>query len=352
MTKLSIVMCNYNHENFLSESIEAILSQSYVDFELIVIEDSSTDNSLEVLKMYSAKDERIKIFVNEHNIGVLLSGNRGLRHAKGEYIYFAASDDRICKDFFKKTISLLEMHQEAGICSGLIHLIDEDGKNKGWMRSPIISRVDCYINPKDASEKFRSIGPWFAGQTVVYKKKCFTDLNLMFNPDLKHRADHFVNFVIAAKFGACFYPEVKATYRLMDTGFAETVFANEELSRKTLHLLIEMLRDEKYKSFLSSKTVDAIARRSLHEIEIREINKMMSQNIALLDRLVLAGKTHNLIKNNFPIFLLKKINFMYYFLLKIYIFIKRMDGQIEWLFNRYKQYSYNKFYNKNFFSQQ
>lgn len=339
-------MCNHNHEKYLPESIEAILTQTYTDFELIVVEDGSTDNSLRVLKRYSDLDPRVKLYVNENNIGVLQSANRGLSYAKGKYIYFAAADDRVCKDFFKKTILLLDMHNEAGICSGLIHLIDEGGKDIGWMRSPILSKQDLYLNPKEASNKLRTIGSWFAGQTVIYRRECFEELNLNFNPELRHRSDHLVNYLIAAKYGACFYPEVKATYRLLSTGYAETAFANNELSRSSLHLLIELLQNEKYQAFLPLKTVMAIERRVLHEIEIREISQLLLENSKLIDRLFLASKSQDSAIKKLTLVVFKKIIHMYYIALKFYIFLMRVDGQVDWLFDRYKQFKFNKKYNQ------
>lgn len=346
MTGLSVVMCNYNHAEYLPVSIEAILSQSYTDFELIVVEDGSSDNSLKVLKKYSDLDPRVKLYINENNMGVLQSANRGLSYAKGKYIYFAAADDRICKDFFKKTILLLDMHKEAGICSGLIHLIDEGGKDVGWMRSPILSKKDLYLNPKEASDKLRTIGSWFAGQTVMYRRACFEELNLNFNPELRHRSDHFVNYLVAAKYGACFYPEVKATYRLLSTGYAETAFANNELSRRSLHLLIELLRNEKYQAFLPLKTVKAIEGRALHEIEIREISQLLLENIKLIDRLFLANKSHDSDIKKLTLAVFKKIIHLYYIALKFYIYLMRVDGQLDWVFDRYKQFKFNKKYNK------
>lgn len=346
MPRLSIVMCNYNHEKYLTESIDAILLQSYKDFELIVVEDGSTDNSLQVLREYSKKDSRVKIYVNQFNMGVLRSANKGLSHAKGEYVYFAASDDRICQDFFYKTLSLFSKYPQAGICSGLIYLIDEFGKNAGWVSTPILSNNDLYLNPVEACKKLETIGSWFAGQTVVYKKKCFEELSLKFDPDLLHRADHFVNYVIAAKFGACFYPEIKASYRLLSTGYAETVFANDKLSRESLSLLIDKMRDKEFNDFLPSQLVNAVEKRTLHEIEIRAIKELEVMNLALIERLACIAPSQISTAKKIPLIILKKFIVLYYFILKAYIYIKRMNGEMDWLIDRYRQAKFNNKYNK------
>ena len=83
MTKISIIMPIYNKENYLSESIDSVLAQSFKDFELLCINDGSTDNSLEILRNYQLKDTRIKVF-NKKNTGVSDTRNFGLSKAQGE----------------------------------------------------------------------------------------------------------------------------------------------------------------------------------------------------------------------------------------------------------------------------
>lgn len=91
--EISIIMPVYNTEPFLAEAIESILNQSFKDFELICINDKSTDTSLEILKDYQKKDSRIKIFSNIKHYGAALSRNRGLKEAVGKYLTFLDSDD-------------------------------------------------------------------------------------------------------------------------------------------------------------------------------------------------------------------------------------------------------------------
>lgn len=86
-------MPNYNCEKFLAETIESVLAQTYENWELLIVDDHSTDGSVEIIKEYCEKDERIKLFVNEKNSGAAASRNWALREATGEWIAFLDSDD-------------------------------------------------------------------------------------------------------------------------------------------------------------------------------------------------------------------------------------------------------------------
>jgi hypothetical protein len=90
----------------------------------------------------------------------------------------------------------------------------------------------------------------------------------------------------------------------------------------------------------------AIERRALHEIEIREISQLLLENSKLIDRIFLASKSQDSAIKKLTLVVFKKIIHMYYIALKFYIFLMRVDGQVDWLFDRYKQFKFNKKYNQ------
>ena len=92
--KISAIMPVYNTENFLSRSIECVLNQTLKDFELIIVNDGSTDNSSTIIEKYASCDSRIKV-INKNNQGLGYARNSGLEYATGEYIFFIDSDDTI-----------------------------------------------------------------------------------------------------------------------------------------------------------------------------------------------------------------------------------------------------------------
>ncbi|KHS57836.1 glycosyl transferase family 2 [Terrisporobacter othiniensis] len=100
MDKVSIIVPIFNSEKYLRTSIESILNQSYKNFELILINDGSSDGSLDICKEYIDKDERI-VLINKNNEGVSSARNEGIDKSTGKYIVFCDSDDYIEKNYFK-----------------------------------------------------------------------------------------------------------------------------------------------------------------------------------------------------------------------------------------------------------
>ncbi len=121
---VSIVMPNYNCAKYIAETVNSVLSQTYTDWELLIVDDCSTDNSLEVIKEFTQKDERIKLFVNEKNSGAAASRNRALREAKGEWIAFLDSDDLWTADKLEKQIGFMKDNGYVFSCTDYEH-IDE-----------------------------------------------------------------------------------------------------------------------------------------------------------------------------------------------------------------------------------
>ena len=125
MPKVSVVMSVYNSEKYLEEAIDSILNQTFQDFEFIIINDGSTDNSLQILKSYS--DTRL-IVINQHNIGLTKSLNKGINIAKGQYIARMDSDDISLPQRFEKQIEFLDKNQDV-VCIGTLSVfLNSQGK--------------------------------------------------------------------------------------------------------------------------------------------------------------------------------------------------------------------------------
>lgn len=99
--KISVIVPVYNSEEYLDRCIESILGQTYKSFELIIVDDGSSDNSWKILEVYSKRDNRIKI-IHQENAGPGIARNRGIEEATGEYVVFVDSDDFIDKNYFSK----------------------------------------------------------------------------------------------------------------------------------------------------------------------------------------------------------------------------------------------------------
>jgi hypothetical protein len=112
---VSVVMPSYNVEKYVGEAVESIQSQTLDDFELIVIEDDSTDKTAKILNDYQARDPRIQVHW-QCNSGVAASINRGCQLAKGKYIVLMGADDICHPQRFERQVEFLEKHPDIGIC--------------------------------------------------------------------------------------------------------------------------------------------------------------------------------------------------------------------------------------------
>ena len=133
---VSVVMPVYNGAKYLNESIDSILQQTFSDFEFIIINDGSTDNSLEIIKSYN--DERI-VLINQENQGVATSLNNGIKIAKGEYIARMDADDISYDDRFRIQVNFLKNNPDVIIVGSNADVIDKDGNFVYTTNKPLVN---------------------------------------------------------------------------------------------------------------------------------------------------------------------------------------------------------------------
>lgn len=190
--KISVLMSVYNADKYLTEAMDSILAQTYPDFEMIVVNDKSTDKSGDILKAFAQKDPRIVILENAQNLGLTRSLNRGLAIAKGEYVARMDADDISTPDRFQKQVVFLDMHPDYSFVSCIGRYIDENGNPEQLRPFPetneeiyaMMPKVDAVMHPgvmfrrKDIAqignycEDFRVVQDydlWFRGMAAGYK---------------------------------------------------------------------------------------------------------------------------------------------------------------------------------------
>ena len=126
MSKLSVIVPVYNCKNFLNQCVEAILSQSFTDYELLLIDDGSSDGSAEICDVWAERDERVVVY-HIDNAGVSNARNVGLSAAKGIYVTFIDADDYVTDDFFYKAIEFMEDNHGVDYLQYSIDRFDENG---------------------------------------------------------------------------------------------------------------------------------------------------------------------------------------------------------------------------------
>lgn len=123
---VSIVMICYNVEQFIDEAIECIKQQTYTDWELIISDDASTDNTVRQIKKH-LDDKRIKLFVNKHNLGFIRNKNIAFSHAQGDLITLMDSDDTCTPDRIERQVAVFMERPEIMICATNYRRIDDHG---------------------------------------------------------------------------------------------------------------------------------------------------------------------------------------------------------------------------------
>jgi glycosyltransferase involved in cell wall biosynthesis len=153
--EVSVILPVYNGGKFLDETINAVLNQTFRNFEFIIINDKSTDNSLNILKKYAKKDKRIVVLNNKKNMHCLYSRNRAARIAKGKYIAILDADDVCLPERLEIQLNYLEKHPDIFMIGGSAIVIDEEGNKLGVFRKyedykkmkRKLPRVNCMLHP-------------------------------------------------------------------------------------------------------------------------------------------------------------------------------------------------------------
>lgn len=127
---VSIITPSYKSEKFIAQTLESVLSQTYQNWEMIIVDDVSPDNSNEIIEDYCKKDNRIKLIKLEKNSGPAVSRNRAIEEAKGRYIAFLDADDLWYPEKLEKQIKFLDENNLAFTYSSY-NLIDEEGNKLG-----------------------------------------------------------------------------------------------------------------------------------------------------------------------------------------------------------------------------
>jgi glycosyltransferase involved in cell wall biosynthesis len=240
MPSLSVVMPNFNHARYLPAALDALLGQSVAPAEVLVFDDASTDGSVALLEAYGRRHPALRLFRNPENRGPVHGMNRGLETAAGDYVFFMAADDLVLPGFVERSLSLLSRWPDAGLCSCLSRVIDAAGADQGIYRSPVVRRSEGYLSPRDGLRALRHLGPWFMGNTTIYRRQALAAAG-GFDPALRSLCDGFIAQLLTLRHGACFIPEPLACWRKTQAGYADADNADWQqrlaLRERAAHLM-------------------------------------------------------------------------------------------------------------------
>lgn len=204
----SVVIPLYNKQNYVKETIETVLSQTFQNFEIVVINDGSNDDSVKVVE--SIQDERIRL-IHQENQGVSVARNRGIKEAKAKYIAFLDADDLWLPEFLQTIYELIQKFPDAGMYATQYENIDSQGKRKSIKLKDLPSNEYIGILPNYFKSLCLGDNPTWTS-AICIPKKIFIENNIWFPVGEKYGEDIHVWARIAMLFDIAYDTKVCALY--------------------------------------------------------------------------------------------------------------------------------------------
>lgn len=204
MPRISVIMPLYNAERFVSKAILSILNQTYEDFELIMVDDCSTDSTMSIVDDIS--DSRIKILHNCNNMGIAYSRNLALANCMGEYIAIMDDDDLSIKDRFKLQVDFLDSNENIDAVGGRICFIDEDDNY-------ITPFKEAYYNPKYMKAELLFRNPTI-NSSMMFKKSVIEENEIKYRDGYLGLEDYMFWVEFSKVGNICELNDVLAKYRV------------------------------------------------------------------------------------------------------------------------------------------
>lgn len=218
MALISVIIPAYNSEKTIGETIQSVLNQTFSDFELIVINDGSTDKTLEITS--HIQDSRIKVF-SYPNAGGAISRNRGFSHSSGEFIAFLDADDLWTPDKLEAQLKALQSNPEAAVAYSWLNVIDESGK--------FLRGGNYRTENGDIFAKLFLVPFVESGSNPLIRRQAFIDVN-GFDESLPASQDYDLYLRLAARYNFIAVPLPQVLYRISSNSMSANVKRQEATS--------------------------------------------------------------------------------------------------------------------------
>lgn len=236
MPQISVIFTSYNHCEFLRQALDSLLIQTFTDFELIIVDDCSTDGSQEILREYAEKDKRIKLYLLEKNTGSYVhSTNFGATMASAPYIIFEQCDDYAEPTQLEKLYCAAQQYPEVGVIYSSSRMVDAEGCNLGNdydYRSSFFKKV-CIMDTLISGEQ---MGTFFLESCVIpnlsaalIKRKWFEEMNGL-STNYLVLADWDFWFKLTTKCDFYYLREPLNNFRQHNTTIRKSVKMNRQIS--------------------------------------------------------------------------------------------------------------------------
>lgn len=236
---ITVVIPNYNDSVLIKYCIDSIYSQEEIPEKVIIVDDASTDNSLDVIRELIKEYENAELICNEIQLGTMGSLNVGLNRTTTDYTLFLSANDYLKPGIFKHAKLCLDKHNHPGVWSALVSTINDKDQLKYNYPSPVISLKDKYLSPEKCRKLSMLIGHWFTGTTLFFHTETLKTIG-GFDANYKGLADMFAALSLAALKGASFTPRPYGVMRLHDDGLmTKTSVDLNGLDKIIEHMIIE-----------------------------------------------------------------------------------------------------------------
>lgn len=177
--KISIIIASYNYAEYIEEAINSVINQSYQDWELIIVDDGSNDGSIEIIKSYYEKDNRIRFFQHAQgqNRGLKETLLLGIKHASGDWIAFLESDDYFSPDNLAKKIESIKKYPYVNLIFNKVKFLSEEKRKQQKIFENIQKKLSKKKFPKNMFYDFYIDNTILTFSSVMTKKKVLQNVN-------------------------------------------------------------------------------------------------------------------------------------------------------------------------------
>lgn len=252
---LSILIPNYNHAAYLPECLTSALQGSDENIEILVVDDGSTDNSIEVVESFIQKDSRIRLVKNPINRGVNVILNEGLRLIRGQYVFGLSADDHIFPSFFSEMVPFIRAHPEIDLCTSDFTYFEND-KQGELQTVPLLKSCQkaLVLSPGQTMKYFRSTSFWIPGNSSIMR----VDLAIRhggFHKEINQYSDFFLYHKIALNGFVGYLPKGVAAMRKLSTSYSERCFSDLKKQRATSKALLNLVLKDESRDLFAESTI-------------------------------------------------------------------------------------------------
>lgn len=234
--KVSVCIPTFNAARYLPEAIDSVLDQGFLDYELVVYDDASTDDTARVIKHYPPS--QVRYIRSETNLGQARAWNRCVALARGDYVALLHADDRYLSGFLEDRVSTLDRHRDVGLAFGPVLLIDDNGTAVGEKHvSP-----QAFVSPAPEFLKTLLLDCVIYPPSVVVRRDCYTTVG-PFNADHFWGIDWEFWLRLSARYGIAYSSRITAAYRVHSGSATPTALTTARTARDGLEVLEQIFRE-------------------------------------------------------------------------------------------------------------